>query len=93
MEPRLRDHSRCGARRIRVSRCERLDALADQRERQLVDLAERTGVGPREIGHLRARIRFDETGLRRCARMELPQAEHTLVLVTKGTQVGVAQRC
>lgn len=93
VKPRLRDHPRKCLNRVLLRSRELLDARTNERERELVDLAERPRVPPREIGHRRARIGLDEAWLGSRARMELAQVEHALVLVTKGTQVGLFQRC
>jgi hypothetical protein len=93
VEPRLRPHPHDDALRVAVGDLELLDARRDQLDGQLVDLAQRSWVQTRERRHRWARIGLDEIGLRFRACMELPQAEHLLVLVAKGTQVGDAQRC
>jgi hypothetical protein len=46
-----------------------------------------------ELGHRSARVGLDETRLHRGSFMELSQAQHALVLVAKGAEVGDAQRC
>ena len=93
MESHERIHPWMACRRISLCGGELVDARADDVDRQLVDLAERTRKGTGEIRHPRARVGLDEIRIIAGACVEHPEVEHLLVLVTKGTQVGNAQRC
>lgn len=73
--------------------CQRVDAGPKNLHRQRVDLAQRTREPSRELGQRRLRVGLEEPAFVRGAGMELPQANHALVLVAKATEVGVAQRC
>ncbi len=89
----MRPHPQGDATEVLLSGGELGDARLDHGERQLVDLAERARKRTRQLRHRRARVRLHEFRVLVRAKMQLPQAEHALVLVTKGSQVGVAQRC
>jgi hypothetical protein len=93
MKARLSGHPQGDTRQVSFGGGELLDASLDHFERKLVELAQSAGVGTRERRHRGPRIRFDEARLAVRACMKVPQAEHPLVLVTKGAQVGESQRC
>ncbi|MDB4935617.1 MAG: hypothetical protein JWP87_2589 [Labilithrix sp.] len=88
-----RDHPREHTRAVGLGGVELLEPLVDDVDRKLVDLAKRAGVEARELGHRGTGIRLDEVRVVSGALVEPSQAEHSLVLVTKGAQVGREQRC
>ena len=68
-------------------------AELDDLDGQLVELAKRARERAREIRHRLSRIGLDEIRVVARTCVESSKAKDALVLVTKGTQVGDAQRC
>jgi chorismate mutase/prephenate dehydratase len=87
VKARLRDHPARDATFVALGAHKRLDARANRRDRQPIDLAERARILRREARHLPSRIGLGEVGILLRPRVEHTKREDALVLVAQRAEI------